>query len=272
MTWQKFTATAGGWLALAFAGAALADFPQKQYAVHITRFSGTTPDAGVPFVSRTFPITIESDDGTIGMYYAQQGYFEHPTADSELYYTGIQPQGDGTARVLFSLFGGKGARIIDTQNCKSGADDLAIGGVTCATVTIPFQYGVIYNFTASLTQHTDKENIWAGVVEDTSTGKVTAIGSWATPAALGYMTGEHVGFVEDYSGIKNCSEISPNTVVFGGPASRVEGRDDVFKGRLDNATYSERNGVCKNKVAYSSTQLPDGGIRIEQEQGMDWPE
>ena len=109
-------------------------------------------------------------------------------------------------------------------------------------------------------------------MENTATGKVTRIGSWATPASLGYLTGKRVGFVEDYSGIKNCSEISPNTVVFGGPTALAEGSAEIHKGWLENATYSERNGVCKNKVAFTSIQLPDGGIRIEQQQGMYWPE
>lgn len=237
--------------------------------VHITRFEGTTKDNAGPYISKTYPITIETEYNEKRFYYAEQGYFEHPTKDDEIYYTGIQPQGDGTARVLFSLFGGNGARILDTKNCRGGADDLPIGGVTCANVIIPFAAGVTYNFTVSLIQHTDKENSWKGVVEDTSTGEVTQIGSWATPASLGYFTGRTVGFVEDYSDITNCSEDPPTTVVFGGPVSYTENSQVAYKTILGKAEYSKVNGICENKIKFTSTQLPDGGLRIEQQQGVD---
>lgn len=245
------------------------DLVSAQVAVHITRFTGRANDSAGPYISKTYPITIETEYNEKRFYYAEQGYFQHRTKDEELYYTGIQPQGDGTARVLFSLFGGNGARILDTKNCQEGADNLPKGGVTCANVIIPFAAGVTYNFTVSLIQHTDKENSWKGVVEDTSTGKVTQIGSWATPASLGYFTNETIGFVEDYSDITSCAEVPATTVVFGGPDSYTENSQVAHKTILGKAKYSKVNGICENKIEFTSTQLPDGGLRIEQQQGVD---
>ena len=251
---------------LALSGSASAAFQETQYAVHVTNFTSSIPGSNNGFTTLTYPITVESDNGKKALYYAQYIPFKHQTKDGEAYYYGIQPRASGKALVIFSLFGGKGSRVIDKEHCSGGADNLAIGGITCNKVSIPYHQGVTYNFTASLQQHSETENIWVGEVEDTSTGKKTQIGSWATPAAIGYPSGNAIGFIEDYVGIRSCADIPATTATFGKPIGRVENDDKVYEGTVNEA-YGV--GVCNGKVAFTSTKLPDNGLRVIQEQGVD---
>ena len=244
---------------------ALAGFPTKQQPVHVTNFTGKmSGGTNNGFVSLTYPITVESGYDSRKFFYSQSGTFKNQTADKEAYYNGVQPQGNGIGQFVFSLFGGKGAHVIDTQHCRQGADNYAIGGVSCA-IKLPYTQGVTYNFTAYLKSHTETDNVWVGEVEDTSTGIKTQIGSWSTPASIGYLSGQSIGFIEDYVAHMTCNEIPETTALFGAPKGLQENDSLEYSGSISKA-YAVAQ--CKGKVAFTSEKLPDGGLRVEQQQGQ----
>ncbi len=104
---------------------------------------------------------------------------------------GIQPKGNGQASAIFSFFGKK-ARVIDNTHCSGGADGGS--GVSCA-VTVPFQLGVEYHFTAKLVKEDANENVWEGIISTAGKNDSTKIGSWATPKSMEYLSGHSIGFI-----------------------------------------------------------------------------
>ena len=266
MKYSKVVVMVAGVMASTLATSVLAAFPTKQHAVHVTNFTGSIKNSdGKGFVSLTYPITVESGTDERKFYYSQYVQFKNKTTAGEAYYNGVQPRGNGTAQFVFSLFGGKGAHVLDTAHCKQGADNYAIGGVSCAII-LPYAVGVTYNFTAYLKEHTDTDNVWVGEVEDTSTGKKTQIGSWSTPVSIGYLSGNSIGFIEDYVALLSCDEIPPTTALFGTPVGLQENDTREYKGSINKA-YAVAQ--CKGKVAFTSEKQPDGGLRVEQQQGVD---
>ncbi|WP_333676132.1 hypothetical protein [Dyella sp.] len=246
----------------AMAGVAQAGFSSVQYGVHITNFVGGMSGGLNGFTELTYPITVLSGPVDRAMYYSQYIYFKNHTAKNEAYYYGIQPQGNGEALLIFSYFG-EGARVIDRAHCSEGAD--YGNGITCNTVKVPFSLGTTYDFTATLVSGTSAENVWEGYVKDTKTGIVTKIGSWSTPAALGYLSGESIGFIEYYTGLRSCAEIPATTAIFGPGMGSLNNGAPVF-GVVANA-YGV--GVCNGKVMFSSYPLQGGGQEIVQQQGVD---
>ncbi|MCL8000472.1 DUF3472 domain-containing protein [Brucella sp. 21LCYQ03] len=240
---------------------AYADFPEPQYAVHITNFTRSVKDISVGgFKNLNFPIAVLSGPTEENFYYSQYTTFEHPTKDDEGFYYGIQPHSNGKARVLFSYFGKKG-RVTDKAHCSAGADGGS--GVSCNTVNIPFSIGTIYNFNAVLTNETEQENFWEGYVTDTITNVRTKIGSWATPKSIGYLSGLGAGFIEDYIGIGNCSDIPSTTAYFGAGTSVVT---PTTTNRLDiDPAY--KVGVCADHVKFTSFLNEYGGLTIMQKAG-----
>ncbi|MFM0069383.1 carbohydrate-binding protein [Paraburkholderia aspalathi] len=248
---------------LIFYQTANAEFSSTQWGVHISNFTGSVPQKPKDgFRNLTYPINVASGPLEEKFYYSQYVSFNNPTAESEGFYYGIQPQGNGTAQVIFSYFG-KGARVIDTAHCSTGAD--GGNGVSCNKVKIPFRLGVIYNFNAILSSESATENSWEGSVTDTSTNIKTDIGAWTTPKAIGYLSGSSIGFIEDYVGIRSCAEIPATSAYFGPGASQISA--SVFAKGSINAPY--KVGVCSGNVNISSQVHDDGGRTIIQGQGQD---
>ncbi|HHT2664600.1 TPA: DUF3472 domain-containing protein [Citrobacter freundii] len=250
-------------LGLFLPGYTNAAFPTEQYAVHITNFSGRipeTPAEGWQEISHA--IRINAGPASESMYYAQYVSFSTATDDDEGYYYGIQPQGNGRALVLFSYFG-KGGQPVDTQHCSQGADGGE--GVSCDTVVIPFKYGENYIFSAKLIGETKNENIWEGSVVAASTNVRTKLGSWGTPKSIGYLSGQSIGFIEAYMGIRSCADI-PATSAYFSPGKAARTDHSIVTGNIIE-TYPV--GVCDGKVAFHASAEAIGGITLTQSKGRD---
>ncbi|MGN4154907.1 hypothetical protein ACS0Y3_31580 [Burkholderia gladioli] len=244
------------WIAIVDANA-----ETRNWGVHITNFTGSVDRrANANLRNLSYSIRVLSGPEIRNIYYSQYVFFAKKTARREAYYTGIQPQGGGVALVIFSYFGA-GGRVVDSNLCKAGADGGV--GVTCNRLKIPFRLGALYKFNISLVGENDDENIWEGSVVDVSSGVVNKIGSWATPKAIGHLSGESIGFVEDYIGISSCAEI-PATIVYFGPGVSISENGSYISGSV-NAPYAV--GVCKGKIAFSSVPDADGGQTIYQRAG-----
>ncbi len=240
-----------------------AGFPDTQWAVHITNFTGSFPAKPKEgFKNLSFSISVLSGPLTEKFYYSQYINFNSPTSDNEAYYYGIQPAGNGQALIIFSYFG-KAGRAIDIDHCSSGAD--GGNGITCNTVKIPFALGNTYDFLAVLTEETASENLWEGYVTDAATQEKVKIGAWATPKTLGYLSGSNIGFIEDYTGIKNCAEIPATSAYFSAGTSQLDA--NTIATSVVNKAY--KVGVCAHSVNFSSFIDERGGISIIQNDGED---
>lgn len=249
---------------LPFSNESTAAFPKKQHSVHVTNFTATfnhKPEGG--FKTLTHPITVLSGPSDTRFYYARYVWFDKPDSAHHYnaFYYGIQPRGQGNAAVIFSFFG-KHARVVDTTHCRSGAD--GGNGVSCSA-TIPFHLGTEYFFNIKLVEENATENIWKGTVQYSVGPVVTRdIGTWATPKTSGYLSDKGMGFVEHYPGIDRCADIPATRVRFGGRAFTQYGAG----AETLHAPYAV--GVCKGKVAFSSTLDPKSGdLTITQQQGVD---
>ncbi|MGP2888829.1 DUF3472 domain-containing protein [Serratia marcescens] len=241
---------------------AMAAFPHTQWAVHVTNFTGSLPNKpSEGFKNLTFPIAIVSGPIERKFYYSQYVYFNNSSGGGA-YYTGVQPKGNGQASIIFSFFG-KGARVIDNVHCSGGAD--GGNGVSCAA-TVPFELGVEYHLTAELVKEGDHENVWEGSISTYGKSGRQKIGSWATPKTMGYLSGSSIGFIEDYTGIKSCADIPTTTARFGGGYYTGKTASEEVRGAI-TAPYGV--GVCKGKVAFSSSVDGKGNRTIVQQKGVD---
>ena len=175
---------------------------------------------------------------------------------------GLQPKSNGQASAIFSFFG-KGARVIDNTHCSDGAD--GGDGVSCAA-TVPFEFGIEYHLTAKLIKEDAHENVWAGEISTVGKNDRKKIGSWATPKSMEYLSGHSIGFIEDYTGIKSCADIPATMARFGGGYYAGKTASEEVRGTI-TAPYGV--GVCKGKVAFSSTVDNKGNRTIVQQKGVD---
>ncbi|MGF6189562.1 DUF3472 domain-containing protein [Serratia sp. 2723] len=217
---------------------------EKMWAVHVTNFTGSMPNANVGYKIMKYPITVESGPNMKKFYYSQFGYFSKSGAEGGAYYTGIQPQGNNRATAVFSVFG-KGVKKVSSW-CTGEADGAA--GATCL-INVPFSFGTTYDFTATLVKQSVTGNTWEGYMTNTTNKATYKIGSWITPSSWGLLTGKSIGFIEDYSGINGCRDIKPTVAAFGaGVGTLSDGRVDIG---IINKPYAV--GACKDKVPYNST-------------------
>ena len=115
---------------------------------------------------------------------------------------------NGTADVRFSLFGAGGVPL--SSEWRSGAD--GGNGVTCAIdVPVFARNGISFDFMKSGSSATIT---WSGTITNDSTGVVTKMGSWSTPAAFGGLKSTTIGFLEKFSGIKTCGDIPDVSVKY----------------------------------------------------------
>jgi len=250
---------------------AMAAFPDTQWAVHVTNFTGSLPKKpSEGFKDLTYPITVLSGPVERNFYYSQYVYFNNETKDNEGYYTGVQPKGNGQASAVFSYFG-KGARVIDNTHCSGGADGGS--GVSCAA-TVPFRLGETYLFTIDLVKEDVHENVWEGSISTYGKSDSQKIGSWSTPKSLGLLSGNSIGFIEDYMGIKSCADIPATSATFGGGwSAKLKSAPERIKRPIQApwgdiaAPYGV--GVCKGKVAFSSSVDGKGNRIIVQQKGVD---
>ncbi|MCT4705683.1 hypothetical protein MUA03_07130 [Enterobacteriaceae bacterium H16N7] len=244
--------------------AAGADFPRKKWAVHMTNFVGEIADKPAEgFEKVTYPITVISGPAEKHFYYSQFGYFNQGNdgRKGRAYYVGLQPQGNGRARAVFSVFG-YGARKIDSS-CTSEADGHE--GSSCQVLFTEFKFNRAYNLVTELQDRNGSENIWVGYIYDTTTHVRTRIGSWATPADWGYISGKSIGFIEFFTGLTNCNQI-PATTAWFGPGIGETGSHQEVMGSLSEA-YGV--GICKNSFSFSSATDSRGGLLVQQSSGTD---
>ncbi|SLM62541.1 hypothetical protein DAQ1742_01579 [Dickeya aquatica] len=246
----------------------MANFPDTQYAVHIVNFTGELADKNEEgkddgFNKVVYPMNILSGPKKRKIYYSQAGFFQKSASSEDLYYTGLQPQDDGSVRALFSVFG-KGVKKID-KHCTSDAD--GDPGASCAVIIPNFQLNRTYLLIAELDKQLPDKNIWVGFVIDTSNNKKTRIGSWATPVGWGKLSGNSIGFVEDFIGVNNCADIVATRVEFK-PIEHYRSDGRLVDGKMNKA-YGV--GVCDGKVPFSSKQYHPGGLFIDINDGLSWP-
>lgn len=153
-----------------------------------------------------YTVAVDTPLASDYVYYAQYQLFEKGGAG---YYSGIQPHPDGTAGVRFSLFGAGGVAL--SPECRSGAD--GGNGVTCA-IDVPYSRGTAYSFDITKAGSSSTATTWSGTITNDSTGVVTKMGSWSTPAAFGGLKSTTIGFIEKFSGIKTCADIPDVSVKY----------------------------------------------------------
>ena len=130
------------------------------------------------------------------------------TIDS-FHYTVAVETPNGTAGVRFSLFGAGGVPL--SSECRSGAD--GGNGVTCA-IDVPYSRGTAYSFDITKSGSSSTATTWSGTITNDSTGVVTKMGSWSTPAAFGGLKSTTIGFIEKFSGIRTCGDIPDVSVKY----------------------------------------------------------
>ncbi|MGM3175728.1 DUF3472 domain-containing protein [Dickeya lacustris] len=265
---MKRTLPAATLALLTLSNTAMANFPDTEYAVHIVNFTGELVDKneekyGDGFNKIIYPMNILSGPKKRKIYYSQAGFFHRSPSSEELYYTGLQPQDDGSVRALFSVFG-KGVTTID-KHCTDDAD--GDPGSSCAVIIPDFQLNRTYQLIAELDKQLPNKNIWVGFVVDTSNNKKTKIGSWGTPIEWGKLSGNSIGFVEDFTGVDSCADIVATRVEFK-PIEHYRSNGRLVDGKMNKA-YGV--GVCDGKVPFSSKPYYPGGLFIDINNGLSWP-
>jgi hypothetical protein len=193
-----------------------------------------------------FPFSLPGTPSQTGFYFAQQYGF---TGQSDIGYTGLQPQSDGQLRALFSSF--ISGTTTSDPNCSSGADGGA--GVSCA-VLVDSSYSDTYNIWV----WNSSGDEWIGTLVDESTGVQTQIGSWTLPADSGLLSGSQVGFVEYFpwnSETNTCSTLPKTDVVFGTPSTHQSG---AGSGSLEAPS---QYGDCEGKINFSYS-VTSAGTKI----------
>lgn len=152
-----------------------------------------------------YTVAVDTPLSSDYVYYAQYQTFEKGGG----YYSGIQPHPNGTAGVRFSLFGAGGVPL--SSEWRSGAD--GGNGVTCA-IDVPYSRGTAYSFDVMKSGSSATATTWSGTITNDSTGVVTKMGSWSTPAAFGGLKSTTIGFIEKFSGIKTCGDIPDVSVKY----------------------------------------------------------
>ncbi|UCR90174.1 hypothetical protein [Mycetocola spongiae] len=149
-----------------------------------------------------------------GTYIAHQFSFKNVPSDrASVGYIGLQPQSPGAdgpkLRAIFSSFVA-GTRTT-SPTCRDGADGGA--GVSCALL-IDADYTHRYTQTV---QNIDGD-LWAGTVQDETTGQQWDIGQWTVPEGSGYLRNWQGGFIENFS-TENASTVQRVDVTVGAPTS-----------------------------------------------------
>ena len=147
------------------------------------------------------------------------------------FYSGIQPQDDGTVRFVFSSF--VSGSVPKNKLCRGGADGGA--GVSCMLSDIPFTPGGKYTIKIQKTAGNDEGTTYNATVTDQTTGITSTIGEWLVPGVdYAYISGKAAyGAVEKYkipSG-SDCSII---------PLINVEYSNTLFNGKYVDYTMRKK--------------------------------
>lgn len=201
------------------------------------------PEEGIKDI--TFPMSVKGSAHKKHYYYAQQYPF---VGNDDIGYTGLQPQEDadnGTAQIrgVFSNFI-KGATT-DDDLCSEGADGGP--GISCGLV-FAGDYEATYNMVVRNTGDTT----WTGTAVNEETGEEHHLGTYKLPAGTKGIKGGHMGFVEDYVGVDQCSEMPKGGAVVGNPFS------ESAKNAKGSINEPGESGTCVGKEANWSAKRGDG--------------
>lgn len=202
------------------------------------------PDAGLTDI--TFPISVTGSDHEKHYYYAMQYPF---LGVDGIGYTGLQPQADadnGTAQIrgVFSTF--ISGSTTDDDQCSEGADGGP--GISCGLV-FEGDYSATYNLVIKNTGGTT----WTGTAVNKKTSEQLHLGTYTLPSSAKGIKGGHMGFVEDYLGVDQCSEMIKGGTVVGKPFSDSTTN---AKGGIDEPNAS---GTCSGQKAnWSAKNGTDG--------------
>ena len=158
------------------------------------------------------------------VYWAFQGYF----TQGEVYYFGLQPNGQYGKTALFSVFGkGSSPRA---PSCKPGADN---GSGTSCHIPYAWESGHAYQFVVALVAADADNSTWQGTVEDLATGVVTVIGDVEVTSAHGLLKAAGGNFAEYFHRSTPCPAQPRSEILFFQPVGYRNGH--AFPGVFQQA-------------------------------------
>lgn len=200
------------------------------------------PEEGIKEI--TFPMSVTGSAHEQHYYYANQFPF---VGNKDVGYTGLQPQEDadnGTSQIrgVFSNF--IEGSTTDDDLCSEGADGGP--GISCG-----FVFAGDYDHTYNMVVRNIENTKWTGTAVNTETGEEHHLGSYTLPPDTKGISGGNMGFVEDYVGVEQCSEMPKGGALAGDPFS--ESAKDVV-GSIGEPYDS---GTCVGEEANWSAKRTD---------------